>query len=90
MLTVVEYRAQAAECKRLSQASDISKDRAFLLRNVARSLKGVATQLDMLAAKTREEVALEQRRPRCVVGYTKRPEPAADWTGTANRYRSSL
>ncbi len=68
MLTVVECRAQAAECKRLSQASDISKDRAFLLRNVARSLKGVATQLDMLAAKTREEAAREDRLYPIVAG----------------------
>jgi hypothetical protein len=88
MLTAAECRALAAECKRLSQASDISNDRAFLLRNVGRSLKGVATQLDMLAAKTREE-ALEKHRQPCVVGYTKKSQPAADWTGAAKRHRSA-
>jgi hypothetical protein len=39
----------------LSQASYTSIDRASLMRNIARSFKGVAGQLDRLNALTRAE-----------------------------------
>lgn len=62
MLTAAECQAQAAKYKSLAQRSDISEDRAVLLRNIARSLAGLANQLDRLAANMRDE-ARGQRMP---------------------------
>ncbi|TYO67379.1 hypothetical protein FXV83_07235 [Bradyrhizobium hipponense] len=44
----IEYRA-------LAQSSDLSVERAVLLKNIARTFTGLANQLDRLAALTREE-----------------------------------
>ena len=64
-----EYQALAKEYKDLAQESDISADRAALLNNIGRSFKGLATQLDMLAANTRDE------RPRPGLGSERRSRP---------------
>ena len=61
MLTAAESKAHAAECKKLAQCSDISKDRAFLLRLTARTLTTLASQLDRLAANERDEARSERR-----------------------------
>ena len=55
MLTAAQCQVLAREFKQMSQASNISKDRAFILKNIARSLAGLASQLDILAAKIRDE-----------------------------------
>ena len=65
-----EYQALAKEYKDLAQESDISADRAALLNNIGRSFKGLATQLDMLAANTRDE------RPRPGLGSEHRSRPS--------------
>jgi len=58
MLTAAECRAFALEIKETLQATDIFKDRAFILKNIARSLIGLATQLDILATKIRDESSI--------------------------------
>ncbi|MCD9825325.1 hypothetical protein [Bradyrhizobium japonicum] len=55
MLTVAQCQELAIEYKTLSQVPDISKDRAGLLKNIARSFVGLASQLDRLAADMRDE-----------------------------------
>ena len=55
MLTPEQCRAFASDFKRKAQAFDTSKDRSFIMVNIARSLAGLATQLEMLADKVREE-----------------------------------
>jgi hypothetical protein len=55
MLTPAQCRALAGEYKSMSQSTTVSKERAFIMSNIARSLMGLATQLDMLAAKMRDE-----------------------------------
>jgi len=55
MLTAEQCQAFAREFKRMSQATNISMERAFILKNISRSLAGLAGQLDRLAAKIREE-----------------------------------
>ncbi|KWV57263.1 hypothetical protein AS156_40125 [Bradyrhizobium macuxiense] len=55
MLTAAECQAQANKCKRLAQNPGTSEHRAALLRNIARSLAGLANQLDRLTAITRDE-----------------------------------
>jgi len=55
MLTAAQCQAFAQQYKGMSLVPDISKDRAFLLKNIARSFAGLASQLDMLAAKVRDE-----------------------------------
>ena len=69
MLTAAQCQALAKEYKDLAQESDISADRAALLNNIGRSFKGLATQLDMLAANTRDgkrslQCAHSERPPR--------------------------
>src|SRR5262245_15255648 len=41
----------AGECKRESRAPNVSNECAFILNNIAQSLMGLATQLDLLADK---------------------------------------
>jgi hypothetical protein len=55
MLTSARCQELASHFKALSQASDISEDRAFLLKNIARSLTGLTGQLDRLATMIRAE-----------------------------------
>ena len=55
MIDAAKCEELANHYKVLSQASGVSADRAFLLKNIARSLTGVASQLDRLAALTRDE-----------------------------------
>jgi len=57
MLTAAQCQALARHYKDESQATNISKDRASILKNISRSFTGLATQLDMLAAKIRDEAA---------------------------------
>jgi hypothetical protein len=83
MVTSTQWRTLTMEYKDLARRLEVSKDRAFILNNIARSLAGLATQLDMLAAKTREEskAAPQQAKPKLVSrfmvrlgkGGTKRP-----------------
>jgi hypothetical protein len=55
MLTAEQCQTFAREYKNMLQASNISTDRAFILKNISRSFAGLASQLDMLAANTRDE-----------------------------------
>ena len=55
MITAARCQELAAEYKALSQASGISGDQTFLLKNIAKTLAGLAGQLDRLAALTRDE-----------------------------------
>ncbi|WP_082905858.1 hypothetical protein [Bradyrhizobium centrolobii] len=55
MITAAGCQELANQYKALSQASSNSVERAFLLKNIARSFTGLATQLDRLAALTRDE-----------------------------------
>jgi hypothetical protein len=55
MLNAVQCRRLAKEYKDRASEPDVSKDSAFIMRNIARSFMGLASQLDMLAAKMREE-----------------------------------
>jgi len=55
MLSPTQCRALAKQYKDLARQAGVSEDRAFIMNNIARSLNGLATQLDMLAAKTRDE-----------------------------------
>ena len=59
----------AAQCKELasyykvqSQAASISPSRASILKNIAKSFLGLATQLDRLAALVRDEAKSKQSR----------------------------
>lgn len=62
MITAAECQELANHYKALSQATDTSVDRAFLMKNIARSFNGLATQLDKLAALTRDEARRTQAR----------------------------
>ena len=55
MLTPAQCRALAGEYKSTSRSACVSKERSFIMTNIARSLMGLATQLDLLAVKTRDE-----------------------------------
>ena len=55
MLTAEECRALAQKYKIMSQAPNISNEQAFILKNISRSYVGLATQLDTLAIKLRDE-----------------------------------
>jgi hypothetical protein len=54
MLTASKCKALACEYKSLAQQPNISEERAAMLVNIARSLVGLATQLDRLAADMRD------------------------------------
>ena len=55
MLNASQCRVLAKEYKDLARKTGTSEDRAFILNNIARSLMGLATQFESLAAKIREE-----------------------------------
>jgi hypothetical protein len=55
VLTAEECRALAQKYKIMSQAPNISNEQAFILKNISRSYAGLATQLDTLAVKLRDE-----------------------------------
>ena len=55
MINAAKCVELANHYKTLSQASGVSAERASLMKNIARSLTGVASQLDRLAALTRDE-----------------------------------
>ena len=55
MLNAMQCRALAKEYKNRARGPGVTKDSAFIMKNIARSLSGLATQLDMLAAKMRDE-----------------------------------
>ena len=59
----LQCRALAKKYKDDARHTGISKDRAFIMNNIARSLMGLATQLDMLEAKIREEQGSACRKP---------------------------
>lgn len=54
MLTASQCLALASEYKSIAQQAEVSKERAAMLINIARSLVGLATQLDKLAAHIRD------------------------------------
>lgn len=54
-MTAVECQELAKHYKALAQEASISTDRAFILKNIARSFTGLASQLDRLAALVRDE-----------------------------------
>jgi hypothetical protein len=54
MLTASECQELAGEYKFLAQQPEVPKERATMLLNIARSLAGLSTQLDRLAAYTRD------------------------------------
>ncbi len=56
MLNATQCRAMAKEYRDRAREAGVSKDSAFIMNNIARSLMGLATQLDMLDSKMREEV----------------------------------
>ncbi|APG13808.1 hypothetical protein BKD09_36205 [Bradyrhizobium japonicum] len=55
LINIAECREHADHYKRLSGASGISKDRAAVLKNIARTYVGLAGQLDRLASLARNE-----------------------------------
>ena len=55
MMTTAQCEELADQYKKLSAADGISKDRESALKNIARSFKGLAGQLDRLAALGRDE-----------------------------------
>jgi hypothetical protein len=54
-MTAVECQELANHYKALAREASISDDRAFILKNIARSFAGLASQLDRLAALMRDE-----------------------------------
>lgn len=55
MITAASCEELANHYKVLSQASGISVNRVSVLKNIARSFTGLATQLDRLTALARDE-----------------------------------
>ena len=55
MLTAAQCQTYAAEFKFLAQQADVSEERINVLKNIVRSLKGLANQLDRLAELQRGE-----------------------------------
>ena len=55
MLTAAQCQTYAVEYKSLARQAGVSEERITLLNNIARSLKGLASQLDRLAVLLREE-----------------------------------
>ena len=55
MMTAAQCQELANHYKSLSQLPGISTDRAFILKNIARSLVGLSSQLDRLAVLMRNE-----------------------------------
>jgi hypothetical protein len=59
MITAARCKELANYYKALSSRPRISESRAFMLRNIAKSLTGLAGQLDRLDALTRDEEAVK-------------------------------
>ena len=59
MITSEKCIELASHYRTLSQAFGTSIDRAFLMKNIARSFRGLAGQLDRLDALTRAEGSKE-------------------------------
>ncbi len=55
MLTPTECQKLARQYKSLAQQPNVSKERSVMLTNIARTLSGLATQLDRLAADMRDQ-----------------------------------
>jgi hypothetical protein len=55
MLTATQCQTYAAEYNSLARQAGVSEERISLLKNIARSLKGLSNQLDRLAVLLREE-----------------------------------
>lgn len=55
MITAAQCLEFAHRYRALSQTPGLSEDSALLMKNIARSLTGLAGQLDRLDARTREE-----------------------------------
>jgi hypothetical protein len=55
MLTAAQCQTLASQYKAMAQAPHVSEKRALTLKNIARSLTGLATQLDRLAANIRDD-----------------------------------
>ena len=55
MLNATQCRILAKEYRNRAREPGVAKDSASIMNNIARSLMGLATQLDMLAAKMRGE-----------------------------------
>jgi len=53
MITAEKCRELAAEYKRLSEQVDATSERRFLMRNIARTLTGLAGQLERLSMALR-------------------------------------
>jgi hypothetical protein len=63
MLYATRCRVLAKEYKNRAREAGVTNDSAFIMNNIARSLMGLATQLDMLAAKTRDERRTKEAPP---------------------------
>src|SRR6202007_942447 len=61
MITATRCKELANHYKALSSSPGISESRAFLLRNIARSLVGLAGQLERLDTLTKEEGAAKKQ-----------------------------
>ena len=55
MLTPTECQKLVREYKSLAQQPNVSRERSVMLINIARTLSGLATQLDRLAAHMRDQ-----------------------------------
>jgi hypothetical protein len=55
MITATKCKDLAKQYKALSSAPNTSENRAFLLRNIAKSLAGLAGQLERLDTLIRDE-----------------------------------
>ena len=70
MLTVSQCKALASEYKSLARQPNVSEERAATLVNIARSLVGLATQLDRLAADMRDNAS--GHRGRAAIGEDRK------------------
>lgn len=61
MIDSATCRDASEHYKALSKAPGISSARASVLKNIARSFRGLSTQLDRLAALTRDEARTDNR-----------------------------
>ena len=55
VMTAARCKELAEHYNRLSRAAGVSKNRAVMLKNIARSFAGLAGQLDRLSALARDE-----------------------------------
>jgi hypothetical protein len=55
MVTAAQCQTLASQYKAMAQATLVSESRALMLKNIARSFTGLATQLDRLAANIRDD-----------------------------------